>query len=50
EQQQSKHPSNFLTFGTSRRTYEHSNNGNSSIIVRKPGEPKSVESQVCVVL
>ncbi|KDR09855.1 hypothetical protein L798_00403 [Zootermopsis nevadensis] len=54
EQQQNKHASNFLTFGTSRRTYEYSNNGNSSVIVRKPDEllsdQKFIESQVCVLL
>lgn len=55
EQQQNKHHTNFLTFGTSRRTYEYGNNGNSSVIVRKPDESllsnqKLFESQVCVLL
>lgn len=51
EQQQNKHHTNFLTFGTSRRTYEHNSNGNSSVVVRKPDESllsdqKLIESQV----
>ncbi|PSN33520.1 hypothetical protein C0J52_16122 [Blattella germanica] len=50
EQQQSNLPANFLTFGTSRRTYQHSNNGNSSVLVRKPEAQKLVQSQVCALL
>lgn len=38
EHQKNKQPTNFLRYGTSRRTFEYSNNGNSSVLVRKPDE------------
>lgn len=38
EHQKNKQSTNFLKYGTSRRTYEYSNNGNSSVIVHKPDE------------